>query len=403
MTQSETQAPSLELARRMHKLPPYVFGKLNASKLARRRAGEDIIDLGMGNPNDPTPQPIVDKLCDAVQDPRNHRYSKSAAGIRNLKKEVARFYKDQWGVNVDAEDEVVATIGSKEGISHLSLALIDPNDAAIVPTPAFPPHSHSVSLAGGDVLSPKLSTDQSFWPRVEKTIHQSETPPKVLFLNFPHNPSTATVDRSFFETAVDFAHEHDLFIVHDFAYSHITFDGYEAPSFLQIDGAKEVGVEFTSMSKSFNMAGWRVGFCVGNPEAVGALVRLKAYYDYGLFMPVQIATIIALRHCLDETRKQAKIYQQRRDVLCEGLERIGWPVKKPRATMFVWAPIPEPYKDVDTVDFAMKTLEEANVAVAPGGAFGPGGDGYVRLALVENELRLKQAVRQLKRNLKLDS
>ncbi len=262
MTQSKTQAPSLELARRMHKLPPYVFGKLNASKLARRRAGEDIIDLGMGNPNDPTPQPIVDKLCDAVQDPRNHRYSKSAAGIRNLKKEVARFYKDQWGVNVDAEDEVVATIGSKEGISHLSLALIDPDDAAIVPTPAFPPHSHSVSLAGGDVLSPELSTDQSFWTRVEKTIHEAETRPKVLFLNFPHNPSTATVDRSFYETAVDFAHEHDLFIVHDFAYSHITFDGYEAPSFLEIDGAKEVGVEFTSMSKSFNMAGWRVGFCV---------------------------------------------------------------------------------------------------------------------------------------------
>jgi len=378
-----------------------VFGKLNAVKMARRRAGEDVIDLGMGNPNDPTPQEIVDKLCDAVQDPRNHRYSASADGIFNLKREVARYYERQWGVEVDPETEVVCTIGSKEGISHLALVLIDGDDIALVPTPAFPIHIHSVALAGGKVAKVPLSSGPEFFDNLESTLSELDKKPKLLIVNFPHNPTTMTVEPWFFERVVEFARKHDIFVIHDFAYSQITFDGYRAPSFLQTQGAKEVGVEFTTMSKSFNMAGWRVGFCVGHSEAVQALSRLKGYYDYGVFMPVQIATIIALRHCQEEADKQRAIYQARRDVLCRGMNRIGWPLEPPKGTMFVWAQIPEPYRDMGSVDFSMKVLEKANVAVAPGGAFGPGGDDFVRMALVENELRLKQAVRQIGRGLDL--
>ena len=392
---------NLELANRMQELPPYVFGKLNAVKTARRRAGEDVIDLGMGNPNDPTPQDIVDKLCDAVQDPRNHRYSVSADGIFNLKREVARHYEREWGVEVDPETEVVCTIGSKEGISHLALVLIDWGDLALVPTPAFPIHIHSVALAGGRIAPVPLSNGPEFFDNLESKLDELDKKPKMLIVNFPQNPTTTTVEPWFFEKVVEFARKHDIFVIHDFAYSHITFDDYRAPSFLQTEGAKEVGVEFTTMSKSFNMAGWRVGFCVGHPEAVQALARLKGYYDYGMFMPVQIASIIALRHCREEAEKQCAVYEARRDCLCRGLDRIGWPVEPPKGTMFVWAPIPEKYRDMDSVDFSMKVLEEANVAVAPGGAFGPGGDDFVRMALVENELRLKQAVRQIGRGLEL--
>jgi len=392
---------TVQLSERMKKLPPYVFGRLNKLKLQRRKAGQDVIDLGMGNPNDPTPQRIVDKLCEAVADPRNHRYSVSADGIFNLKREVAAFYKRQWGVEIDPEEEIVCTIGSKEGLSHLSLALMDPGDTAIVPSPAFPIHIHSITLAGGKVLTVPISTDPAFFDELEVIVRELESPAKLLLLNFPHNPTTLTVEVDFFQRAVEFAREHQMLIVHDFAYSHITFDGYKAPSFLQAEGAKELGVEFTTMSKSFNMAGWRVGFCVGNSVMVQALARIKGYYDYGLFMPVQIASIIALRECEEDCRRQAAVYQSRRDVLCEGLNRIGWPVQPPKGTMFLWAPVPHKYAGMDTVDFSLMMLEKANVAVAPGSAFGPGGEGFVRMALVENELRLKQAVRQIDRALRL--
>jgi alanine-synthesizing transaminase len=381
-------------------LPEYIFGRLNAIKLARRRDGEDVIDLGMGNPNDPTPRPIIEKLIEAVQDPRNHRYSVSAAGIFSLKREVARFYRREFGVEVDPESEVVCTIGSKEGISHLALVLISEGDTAVVPTPAFPPHLHSIALAGGRCATLPISNDLEFFDRLAELLPTIEPKPKMLLLNFPHNPTALTTELPFFERAVQFAREHEILLIHDFAYSHVTFDGYRAPSFLQVPGAKEVGVEFSSMSKSFNMAGWRVGFCIGNRQIVSGLARIKGYYDYGLFMPVQIASIIALRDCMDEVRKQAAIYQERRDVLCDGLNRVGWPVQPPKGTMFVWAPIPEPHRQMGSVDFCLMLLEEANVAIAPGAAFGEGGDGFVRMAIVENTHRLRQAVRQIGRVLK---
>jgi len=332
---------NVEYATRMGMLPEYIFGKLNATKMQRRRAGVDIIDLGMGNPNDPPPQPVIDKLIEAVQDPRNHRYSVAADGIRNLKREVARFYKREYCVDLDPESEVVVTIGSKEGLSHLSLVL-----------------------------------------------------------NSPHNPTAATVELDYFRRAVAFGRRHDIIIVHDFAYGGITFDGYRAPSFLEAEGAKEAGVEFSSMSKSFNMAGWRVGFCVGNADVVGGLVRIKGYYDYGIFMPVQIASIIALRDCARDTRHQAAVYQARRDALCDGLGRAGWHVERPKGTMFVWGRIPERSRAMGSVGFCFKLLEEANVAVAPGAAFGKAGDEYVRMAIVENKNRLQQAARQIGRALK---
>jgi alanine-synthesizing transaminase len=390
----------IEFAGRIQELPEYIFGRLNAIKMQRRRAGEDVIDLGMGNPNDPTPTPIIEKLIEAVSDPRNHRYSVSADGIFNLKREVARFYGREFGVELDPESEVVCTIGSKEGVSHLALVLMGGGDTAIVPTPAFPPHVHSIAIAGGSVVSLPISNDVALFDRLDELVGPAEPKPKLLLLNFPHNPTALTVELPFFERAVRFARERGIFIIHDFAYSHITFDGYRAPSFLQAEGAKEVGVEFSSMSKSFNMAGWRVGFCVGHPEVVGGLARIKGYFDYGLFMPVQIASIIALRHCMDAVREQAAIYQQRRNALCDGLERIGWPVERPRGTMFVWAPIPEEFRGMGSVEFCLMLLEEANVAVAPGAAFGEGGDGFVRMAIVENRQRLRQAVRQMGRALR---
>ncbi|MHC4787825.1 MAG: aminotransferase class I/II-fold pyridoxal phosphate-dependent enzyme [Planctomycetota bacterium] len=387
----------VRFADRVGQLPEYIFGRLNAIKLARRRDGEDVIDLGMGNPNDPTPRPIIEKLIEAVQDPRNHRYSVSAAGIFSLKREVARFYRREFGVEVDPESEVVCTIGSKEGISHMGVVLISEGG---VPTPAFPPHLHSIALAGGRCATLPISNDLEFFDRLAELLPTIEPKPKMLLLNFPHNPTALTTELPFFERAVQFAREHEILLIHDFAYSHVTFDGYRAPSFLQVPGAKEVGVEFSSMSKSFNMAGWRVGFCIGNRQIVSGLARIKGYYDYGLFMPVQIASIIALRDCMDEVRKQAAIYQERRDVLCDGLNRVGWPVQPPKGTMFVWAPIPEPHRQMGSVDFCLMLLEEANVAIAPGAAFGEGGDGFVRMAIVENTHRLRQAVRQIGRVLK---
>lgn len=390
-----------KFAGRMGRLPEYIFGKLNTLKLRLRRDGEDVIDLGMGNPNDPTPQPIIDKLIEAVQDPRNHRYSVSADGIFNLKREVCRYYRREYDVELDPDSEVVCTIGSKEGLSHLALVLMESGDSAIVPTPAFPPHIHGLAIAGGSVITVPLSADpDEFFPHVEEVMHTVNPKPKMLLLNFPHNPTALTVDMPFFERAVEFAHKWDILILQDFAYSMVTFDGYRAPSIMQVDGAKDVAVEFSSMSKSFNMAGWRVGFCVGHPKVVGGLASIKGYYDYGLFMPVQIASIIALRECMDYVHQQAQVYQERRDVLVQGLERVGWPVEPPRGTMFVWAPIPEDFRHMGSVDFCFMLLEEADVAIAPGAAFGEAGDGFVRMAIVENKQRLQQAVRQIGRCLK---
>ena len=390
----------VETATRLKRLPPYLFGQLNRLKYEKRVAGGDIIDLGMGNPADPTPQPIIDKLCEAVRDPRNHGYSE-ATGLFNLKREVAKTYDALYGVTVDPETEVICTIGSKEGLSHLSLALLGPGDTAIVPTPAFPPHIYGVTLAGASVLGVPLDEPDSFMSHLVYVAENMFPRPKLLLLNYPHNPTAATVELPFFEQIAEFAQRHEIVVIHDFAYGQTTFDGYQAPSFLQAKGAKEVGAEFSTMSKAYNMAGWRVGFLVGHRDIVAALTRIKGYYDYGLFQPVQIASIIALRTCQDWVAEQASIYQSRRDVLCDGLDRVGWPVAKPRGSMFVWAKMPEAYAAMGSVEFAMKLMNEAEVAVAPGAGFGDEGEGYVRMALVENELRLKQAVRQIGRSLKL--
>ena len=390
----------IEASERIKRLPPYLFGTLNALKYQKRRAGEDVIDLGMGNPTDATPQPIIDKLCEAVRDPRNHRYSE-ATGILNLKREVANNYKAQYGVTVDPETEVICTIGSKEGISHLALALLGPGDTAIVPTPAFPPHIYGITLSGASVIGVPLAEPDSFMSHLAYVAENMLPRPKVLLLNYPHNPTAATVELPFFEDIVRFARQHGIIVIHDFAYGQTTFDGYQAPSFLQAAGAKEVGAEFSTMSKAFNMTGWRVGFLVGHKDMVAALTRIKGYYDYGIFQPLQIASIIGLRHCQEFVLEQAKVYQTRRDVLCESLERVGWPVCKPRGSMFVWAEMPQAYKPMGSIEFAMKLMNEALVAVAPGAGFGDRGEGFVRLALVENELRLKQAARQMGRALAL--
>jgi alanine-synthesizing transaminase len=392
-----------KLSKRVLELPEYVFGKLNATKLARRREGVDIIDLGMGNPSDPTPEPIVEKLIEAVRDPRNHRYSVSADGIANLKCEVAEYYRREHGVELDPLSEVVCTIGSKEGISHLSLAVLDHGDTVIVPTPAFPPHLYSVVFAGGKFVNVPVGDTPEFFDRLDDFVPTVQPKPKMLILNFPHNPTAATVEPEYFDRAVEFGRRHDIVIMHDFAYSHITFDGYRAPSMMQSAGAKEVGIEFSSMSKSFNMAGWRVGFCVGNRDIVQALARVKGYYDYGLFMAVQVAAIVALHECADDVRRQAAIYQERRNVLCDGLARHGWDVPRPRGSMFVWAPLPEPFRPMGSAAFCAMLLDKANVAIAPGAAFGKGGDGFVRMAVVENKQRLRQAVRQIGRALRENS
>ena len=390
----------IEASERIKRLPPYLFGTLNALKYQKRRAGEDIIDLGMGNPTDATPQPIIEKLCEAVRDPRNHRYSE-ATGILNLKREVAKNYEAQYGVTVDPETEVICTIGSKEGLSHLALALLGPGDTAIVPTPAFPPHIYGITLSGASVIGVPLTEPDNFMSHLAYVAENMLPRPKVLLLNYPHNPTAATVELPFFQDIVRFAEQHGIIVIHDFAYGQTTFDGYQAPSFLQAAGAKEVGAEFSTMSKAYNMAGWRVGFLVGHKDMVAALTRIKGYYDYGIFQPLQIASIIGLRHCQEFVLEQAKVYQTRRDVLCEGLERVGWPVCKPKGSMFVWAEMPDAYKPMGSVEFAMKLMNEALVAVAPGAGFGDRGEGFVRLALVENELRLKQAARQMGRALDL--
>ncbi len=387
----------IKLSPRMELLPPYLFGVINKLKDKKRRDGIDIIDMAMGNPTDPTPQPIVDKLCEVVNDPKNHRYS-AAAGMYNLRREVANYYELHYGVKLDPENQVIATIGSKEGFSHLCLALLGPGDTAFVPTPSYPIHAYAVVLAGGNYVGIPVADDEDFLRRVSDGVRTLNPKPKVLFLNYPHNPTSHTVDQEFFKEAVAIAKKNELIVVHDFAYGQVCFDDYKAPSFLATPGAMDIGVELTTMSKTFNMAGWRIGYCAGNPKIVAGLGRVKGYYDYGIFQAIQVASIIGMRDCNDLAREQALKYQARRDVLISGLERIGWTgIEKPRAGMFLWAQLPEQFRSMGSMEFARRLMEDAEVALSPGLGFGPEGEGCVRIALIENPQRLQQAVRQIKR------
>jgi alanine-synthesizing transaminase len=388
---------TIEPAQRIKRLPPYLFGRLNALKLAKRQAGVDIIDLGMGNPSDPAPQIVIDKMCEAAQDPRNHRYSASK-GITNLRKEVAKKYQSKWNVHLDPETEVLACIGSKEGFSHLCLAMMGPGDTAIVPDPAFPIHNYAVALSGANVVSVPLGNDEKFLKNIAMVIENLYPKPKLLILNYPHNPTAMTVDEGFFEPVVELAKKFGVAVIHDFAYGETCFDGYKAPSFLSVKGAKDIGVEFTTMSKPYNMAGFRTGFVAGNKDMIDYLATIKGYYDYGIFQAIQIASIIAMRHCEQVIVDQSKKYQSRRDVVCDGLTRLGWEVEKPRASMFVWAKVPKEHlKGKGSIEYAIDLMEHAEVAIAPGRAFGEGGEDYMRIALVENEQRLRQAIRNIGR------
>ncbi len=384
---------------RMTRLPPYIFGIVNQLKMDARRRGEDIIDLGMGNPDLPTPKHIVNKLIEAVKNPRNHRYSASK-GIYKLRLAVTDWYRKRYDVELDPESESVITIGAKEGLSHLALATIGPGDIVLVPDPTYPIHSYSVVIAGGDLRSVPLLNNDDFFERLLEATKQTWPHPKMLILSFPHNPTTQVADLSFFENLVEFAKEHHLMVVHDLAYADLVFDGYRAPSFLQIKGAKDIGVEFFSFSKSYNMPGWRVGCAAGNAEMLAALARLKSYFDYGIFQPIQIAAIIALNEDQSCVKEIAEEYRKRRDALVNGLKRVGWEIEKPKATMFVWAEIPEPFKRMGSVDFTKFLLREGKVAVSPGVGFGACGEGFVRFALVENEARIKQAVKGIGKALK---
>lgn len=383
---------------RIKRLPPYVFNIINEMKLEARRRGEDIVDFGMGNPDQPPAPHIIAKLIEAVKKPHNHRYSASR-GIYKLRVAIADWYKRRFQVEIDPENEAIVTIGAKEGLSHLVWAITDPGDVVFCPSPTYPIHQYSVILAGGDLHSIPMFSSEGFLERLQEAIKQTWPRPKLLILSFPHNPTTEVVELDFFERIVGFAREHGLLVIHDFAYADIAFDGYEPPSFLRVPGATEVGVEFFSLSKSYNMPGWRVGFAVGNRDMVRALARIKSYLDYGIFQPVQIAAIHALngsQECVAEIRET---YRRRRDALVDGLERVGWKIKKPRGTMFVWAEIPEPLKKMGSVEFAKFLLKEAKVAVSPGIGFGEYGDGFVRFALIENEHRTRQAVRTIRRAL----
>jgi alanine-synthesizing transaminase len=386
----------MEEFRRIKRLPPYVFSIVNELKVKARAQGEDIIDFGMGNPDLPTPPHIVEKLCEAVKNPRNHRYSASR-GITKLRMAIADWYGRRFGVEIDPEREAIATIGAKEGISHLALALVEPGDVALAPSPTYPIHPYSVIIAGGDVRSVRLEEGTDFYGALVAAYRESWPPPKLLIMSFPHNPTTVTVDLAFFEQVVAFAKEHNLLVIHDFAYADLTFDGYRAPSFLEVPGAKAVGVEFFTLSKSYNMPGWRVGFAVGNARIIAALTRIKSYLDYGMFQPIQIAAIIALngpQECVSET---VETYRVRRDVLVDGLNRIGWSLSKPKGTMFVWAKIPDTYRMMGSLEFSKFLIDKAKVAVSPGIGFGQYGDEYVRFALVENEHRTRQAIQGIKR------
>ncbi|MEN6458891.1 MAG: aminotransferase class I/II-fold pyridoxal phosphate-dependent enzyme [Thermoguttaceae bacterium] len=388
---------TIEVAERIRRLPPYLFARINRLMYEQRRAGRDVIDLGMGNPSDPPQDLVIDKLVEAARDLKNHGYS-PAQGILSLRREAAAKYFTHYGVHLDPQSEVIACLGSKEGFSHMCLALVGPGDTAIVPAPSYPAHLYAVAMAAANAILLEVADSAKLLANIDYTCRHLVPRPKLLIMNYPHNPSTAVVDPEFYVEVVKLAKKYGFMVISDLAYADVTFDGYQTPSFLAAPGAIDVGVEFTTMSKGYNMAGWRVGFAAGNAEMLRALSTIKSYYDYGMFRPIQIAAIMALRHTDAAVEAQAAVYQRRRDVLCEGLERIGWPVERPKATMFVWAKIPEPWaSELNSIDFAMKMLQEGDVAVSPGAGFGPAGEGFLRLALVENENRLRQAVRQIGR------
>lgn len=391
----------IPVADRVRRLPPYMFGAINKRKHELRVSGVDVIDLGMGNPTDPPDPMIVQKIEESLADSRNHRYSVSN-GIGNLRKEVAARYGKRYGVSLDPNDEILACIGSKEGFSHMCLALMGPGDTALVPSPYFPIHVYAVMLASGNVITLDVREPEKFLQNVAYTCENLVPKPKVVVVNFPHNPTSTVVEPDFYVELVKLARKHRFLVISDFAYADICYDDYAAPSFLAAPGAIDVGVELTSMSKSYSMAGWRIGFCCGNPEMVRALATIKGYYDYGIFQPIQIAAIVAMRHCDEAVSRVTKEYQARRDALCEGLQRIGWSVTPPKAGMFVWAQIPEQWRSMGSIEFAMKLLNEGGVAVSPGRGFGDDGEGWLRLAIVENSQRLRQAVRQIDKCLTRD-
>jgi alanine-synthesizing transaminase len=391
----ESRPFKIDVSDRVKRLPAYLFARINQVKYDKRRAGIDVIDLGMGNPSDPPADLVIDKLAEAARDPGNHGYSPSL-GLTNLRREVGSKYLKQWGVRLDPTSEVIVTLGSKEGFSHMCLALLGPGDTAIVPAPSYPAHLYGVYLASANAVTLDVMDTDKYLSNIAYTCQNLWPKPKVVILNYPHNPTTVTIDSEFYVEVVKLAKRYGFMVISDLAYADVTYDGYKTPSFLAAPGAKDVGVEFTTMSKGYNMAGWRVGFCVGNAEMVRALGTIKGYYDYGMYAPIQIAAIVALRHTDANVEAQAKVYQGRRDVLIDGLNRLGWNLTPPRASMFVWAKIPEPWaSQMNSLDFATKLLEEGNVAVSPGAGFGPSGEGYLRLALVENEARLRQAVRSI--------
>ena len=386
---------------RIKRLPPYVFNVTGELKLAARRRGEDIIDFSMGNPDGPTPRHIVDKMVEAVQRPDTHGYSVSK-GVHRLRRAICNWYQTRYQVDLDPDSEAIVTIGSKEGIAHLALATLDRGDIVLVPNPSYPIHIYGPVIAGADIHHVPMHAGVDFFAELEQAIVGTYPKPKMLIVNFPGNPSTQCVDLKFFERLVALAREHQIYIVHDLAYADIVFDGYVAPSIMQVPGARDVAVEFFTMSKSYNMAGWRVGFMVGNRDLVTALARMKSYHDYGTFTPIQVASIVALegpQDCVEEVRQT---YQNRRDVLWSGLVGAGWKVDKPQATMYIWAPIPEPYKAMGSLEFSKKLLADAKIAVAPGIGFGHYGDDHVRFALIENEARTRQAVRGIKEMFRKD-
>ena len=385
----------LEEFRRIKRLPPYVFQQVNELKMKLRRAGEDIIDLGMGNPDIATPEHIVNKVVEAVHNPRNHRYSASM-GIPKLRLAFADWWNRRYGVELDPETEVVATMGAKDALAHLVLATITPGDVVFAPSPTYPIHPYSVVIAGGDLRHVPIRADQDFFEDLKTAVRLTWPLPKMLIISFPHNPTTMVVDQDFFKKIVEFALEYKIMVVHDFAYTDLTFDGYRAPSFLSVPGAKDVGVEILSLSKSYSMAGWRVGCAAGNAQMIEALRRLKSYIDYGIFQPIQIAAIIALNENQDCVQEIVAEYKDRRDALCSGLSDSGWPVSPPMATMFVWAEIPQQFRQMGSLEFSKLMTEQAKVAVSPGIGFGPFGDEHVRFALVENRMRINQAVRGIR-------
>jgi alanine-synthesizing transaminase len=387
---------------KLTRLPPYILAEVIDLMKSARRAGEDIIDLGMGNPDLPTPPHVVDKICEAARNPRNHRYS-SSRGIPNLRNAICEWYQRRHGVELDPDEEALAVIGAKEGLSHFVLMTIGPGDVVLCPDPAYPIHQYSVIIAGGDLRHVPLTADTDFIANLEIAISRTWPPPKMLLLSFPHNPTTQVVDLGFFERVVDFARAHDLMVLHDFAYAEVCYDGYQPPSMLEVPGARDIAIEFTSLSKSHSMAGWRVGFACGNREMIHALTRIKSYLDYGMPQAILIGAIVALRVPQDVVQENAAVYRERRDTLCDGLGQPGdgaWKIEKPLGTMFVWAPIPEPFLGLGSMEFSKRLIREAGVAVSPGLGFGQSGEGHVRFALVENKHRIRQAVRGIRRFLR---